>query len=244
MALGRGCSAPAPAAGCFPGCLQGWEQSPGLLLPAWAGGHRGQHHNLEMLAQGSARGYGTKGLGKDRGHREMGREAARTGTVGGTGRGGEKTPLRASAPPEKSCYEGQQAGNQARVPFDHLHHLGRAVPFPPASAKPRTRWLLVAQRWKAVNLYSFPGQYSITIYLRCGWGEMLDAPRTQQMGGQRSLAHGGLQRERLSWLSAKGTDKSERARGSIQRSGNLGEGCTRVGSDAQRGRGEPAARWR
>ena len=167
MELGRGCPARAPADRCLPGCLQGWEQSPGLLLPVWAGGPWGQHHDLEMLAQGSAQGYARKGLGKARGHGEMGLEAARTGTAGEMG--GEKPLLRASAPPAKSCYQGQQAVNQARVPFYHLCYLGRAVPFPTASTKPGTSCLLVPQRRKAVNLYSFPARYNIMIYLRCGW---------------------------------------------------------------------------
>lgn len=84
----------------------------------------------------------------------MGLEAARTGTSGEMGE--EKPLLRASTPPAKSCYQVQQAVNQAHVPFYHLCYLGRAVPFPTASAKPGTGWLSVPRRWKAVNLYSFP----------------------------------------------------------------------------------------
>lgn len=161
MEPGRGSSAPAPAgspaavmSSHFPNCLQGWERSPRLLLPAWAGGPWGQCHDLEMLAQGSARGYAMKGLGKEQGHGEMRLEAERTGMA--REMGGEKPLLRAPTPPAKSCYRGQQAINQARVPFHHPRYLGRAVPFPTASAKPGMGHLSVARRWKAVNLYSFP----------------------------------------------------------------------------------------
>ena len=83
-----------------------------------------------------------KGLGKERGHGEKGLETARIGTAGEMG--GEKPLLRASTLPAKSCEQGQQAVNQACVPFPHLHYLGRAVPFPTASAKPGTGCLSVA----------------------------------------------------------------------------------------------------
>lgn len=83
-----------------------------------------------------------KGLGKEQEHGEMGLEAVRTGMAGEMG--GEKTLLRAPTLPAKSCYLGQQAINQARVPFHHPHYLGSAVPFPTASTKPGMGRLSVA----------------------------------------------------------------------------------------------------
>lgn len=88
MEPGRGCSAQGPAgfptstvSGHFRGCLQGWEGSPGLPLPAWAGGPWGQRHHLEMLVPRSARGYAREGMG----HGEVGwrqRGQARLGKWG------------------------------------------------------------------------------------------------------------------------------------------------------------------
>lgn len=94
-----------------------------------------------MLAQGSAQGYAIKGLGKAQGHGETRLEAARAGRAGEIG--GEKSLLKASTPPAKSTYQGQQAVNQARVPCHRLGYLGRAGPFPTALAKPSTGCLSV-----------------------------------------------------------------------------------------------------
>lgn len=95
----------------------------------------------------------------------------RTGTDGEMGE--QKPLLWASPPPAKSCYKGQQVVNQACVPFYHLCYLGRAVPFPTASAQPGTGCLLMPQRCKVMNLYSFPAQYNGMIYLCCRWERCL-----------------------------------------------------------------------
>jgi len=159
MELGRGCPVPALGDGCLPSCLQGWGT---LGSASWSG-----NMGVGISPGGTQRGgWGRHGgtarwCWRQRGQARLGKW------------GGEKPLLRASTPPRYGCYQGQQAVNQARVPFYHLSCPGRAVPFPTASAKPGTGCPLVAGRWKMVNLYSFPARYDIRIYLCCGWERRL-----------------------------------------------------------------------
>lgn len=75
----------------------------------------------ELGNPGASIRSGNAGTGiNERAGEGTGAQRDKTGDIGG-----EKS----STPPAKSTNQGQQAVNQARVPCQHLGHLGRAGPF-------------------------------------------------------------------------------------------------------------------